>query len=450
MSDSFSLNTASDRTPAVEERAYRKAIARIVPLLILGFLFSYLDRVNISFAKLQMQSDLGLSNAAYGLGASAFFVGYFIFEIPSNLMLSRFGARRWIARIMVSWGLASAAMMFVQSETWFYVLRFVIGVTEAGFMPGVILYFTMWFPSKRRARINALFMTSIPVSGVLGGPIAGWIMVHFAGVAGMAGWQWLFLVEGLATALFGLVILALLDDGIASAKWLTAQEKRVLQANLDNEKSAAEHKPLDAMRQPVTILLSVIYLLILMGFYGLTFWMPQLIKNTGIASSMTVGLLSAIPYAAAGLGMLYFGRSSDRSGERRWHLTVAVAIGGIGYILSALLASNTTLAIAAIALASIGTMGCLPVFWSLPPMFLRGAAAAAGIALINSLGNLGGIVSPYLVGKVVDMTGTPTLGLYVIAAAMMLASILVLFGLRPHISRGARSESGPSMKKTAA
>ena len=324
MSGSIPLAASPEAAAAFEENAYRKAVWRIVPLLIVCFIFAYFDRVNISFAKLQMQGDLGLSNAAYGFGASIFFVGYFIFEIPSNLILSRVGARVWIARIMISWGIASAAMMFVTSETWFYVLRFVIGATEAGFLPGIILYFTYWFPAKRRARINALFMTSISISGVIGGPLSGFIMTRFGGLGGLAGWQWLFLLEGLPTALLGLLVLAILDDRIASATWLSAEEKAVLQANLDREDHGTSHKFIDAMRQPGTLLLSLIYLFMLMGLYGLTFWMPQLIKNTGITSPMTIGLLTAIPYAAAGIGMVALGKSSDRHGERRWHLGLAV------------------------------------------------------------------------------------------------------------------------------
>jgi D-galactonate transporter len=433
------LTDVVDAQSALEDNAYRKAVWRIVPLLVVCFVFAYFDRVNISFAKLQMQGDLGLSNAAYGFGASIFFVGYFIFEIPSNLILARVGARLWIARIMISWGIASAAMMFVTNETWFYVLRFVIGATEAGFLPGIILYFTYWFPAKRRARINALFMTSISISGVIGGPLSGFIMTRFAGLGGLAGWQWLFLLEGLPTALLGMLVLVLLDDRIANAKWLDAEEKALLQANLDREGRGTQHRLRDALRQPGTLLLSLIYLFMLMGLYGLTFWMPQLIKNTGITSPMSIGLLTAIPYAAAGVGMVVLGRSSDRSGERRWHLGLAVAVGGIGYILSAWFADNTTLAMISLVIASVGAIGCLPVFWTLPPAFLSGTAAAGGIALINSIGNLGGIVSPYLVGKMVDVTGVPSGGLYAIAAVMLLAALLILFALPRRIANRDRT-----------
>jgi D-galactonate transporter len=417
-----------------EDAIYRKVGWRVLPLLVVCFIFAYFDRVNISFAKLQMQGDLSLSDAAYGLGASIFFVGYFIFEVPSNIIMHRVGAKRWIARIMITWGLASTAMMFVQSETSFYVLRFLVGAAEAGFLPGVILYFTYWFPARRRARINAWFMTSIAISGVIGGPLAGWIMTHFAGVNGWAGWQWLFLLEGLPTVLLGLVVLLLLDNRIEDAKWLSSSEKRLLRANVDREAGQAEHNFLAAVRQPGTALLALIYMFMLMGLYGLTFWMPQLIKNTGITNPLNIGLLTAIPYAAAGVAMLLIGASSDRSGERRWHLGLTVAVGGLGYICSAYFGASTGLAMAALTVAAVGVIGCLPVFWTLPPKFLTGTAAAGGIALINSIGNLGGIISPYMVGKVHDMTGSTQVGLYVIAAVTLLAAAFILFALPRQIA----------------
>lgn len=415
---------------SLETAAYRKAMWRIIPLMVVCFIFAYLDRVNISFAKLQMQADLGLSDAAYGFGASIFFLGYFLFEVPSNLILARTGARRWIARIMISWGIASASMMMVTNEMWFYFLRFLIGATEAGFLPGAILYFTYWFPSQRRARITGYFMTSIAISGVLGGPIAGFIMTNFAGLNGWAGWQWLFLVEGSLTVLVGVWVLFYLTDRPAVAKWLSEDEKQILEANLAKDAtSGTVHNFGHALRQPATLFLAFIYMIILMSLYGLTFWMPQLIKNTGIVSSQVVGLLSAIPYAAAGIGMVWIGRRSDRSGERRLHLGLAVLAGGIGYILSAVFGAHTAIALAALTLAAVGIMGCLPVFWTLPPKYYRGTAAAGSIALINSVGNLGGLISPYLVGKVKEVTGDTSLGLYAIATVTILAALLILFAL---------------------
>ncbi|WP_432239559.1 MFS transporter [Herbaspirillum robiniae] len=434
MSDSYVLPGKAVGLDVFEENTYRKVTWRLAPILVIGFLLAYLDRVNISFAKLQMQSDLGLSNAAYGLGASVFFLGYFLFEVPSNLMLNRVGARKWIARIMVSWGLASAAMAFVQSETTFYVLRFILGVAEAGFMPGVILYFTYWFPAKRRARINALFMISVPLSGVIGGPVAGYVLSTFGGIGHLTGWQWLFILEGGVTTIFGFIIFFFLDDGISKAKWLTDDEKTLLNANLQHDPGSSHHRILDALKHPMTLMLSVIYILMLMGFYGMTFWLPQLIRNTGVTSTLVVGLLTAIPYGAAGLGMILAGRSSDRSGERRWHLVVTIAVGAVGYFLSAHFENDTLVAIIALVIASTGVMACLPVFWSIPTVFLSGTAAAAGIAFINSFGNLGGAISPYLVGKVVDVTGSPSQGLMVIAVAMAIASVLSAIVLRKDLS----------------
>ncbi|GAB3630174.1 MFS transporter permease [Pandoraea terrae] len=430
------LVTEDALTP--EASAYRKATWRLIPFLAVCFLFAYFDRVNISFAKLQMQNSLGLSDAANGLGAGIYFIGYFLFEIPSNIILERVGARRWIARIMISWGLASAAMMMVTSETWFYVLRFVIGATEAGFLPGVILYFTWWFPAKRRARINALFLTSVPVSGVLGGPIAGFIMTRFDGVFNWAGWQWLFLLEGLPTVLLGFAVLVWLDDRPENAKWLTPEERAAVKSRLTQEAPVhATHDFRVALRQPATLLLSVIFLFILIGMYGITFWMPELIKNTGIADPMIIGLLTALPFAAGTLSMVIVGRHSDRTGERRLHLGLTVMVASIGYVLSGYFGDTTSLAIASLALAAVGVFGCLPVFWTMPPKFLSGPAAAGGIAMINSIGNLGGAISPYLVGKIRVMTGSTTLGLYAIAGVALIAALLILLALPREYSRDA-------------
>ncbi len=415
---------------STEDSAYRKAILRLIPFLAVCFIFAYLDRVNISFAKLQMQSDLGFSDAAYGFGAGIFFIGYFLFEIPSNIILERVGARKWIARIMISWGIASALMMFVKSEFWFYSLRFLIGATEAGFMPGVMLYFTYWFPAKKRAQISALFLTSVPLSGVIGGPIAGFIMTYLDGRANLPGWQWLFLLEGIPTVLLGVATLFYLVDRPTDAKWLTADERREIERNLALEAdSSREHHFGKALRQPETLFLATIYLLNLIGLWGLTFWLPELIKQTGVSNKMTIGILTAIPYAAGCIAMCLVGRSSDRSGERQRHMVVALLVGAAGYALSGWFGSNTAISMFALSLAAVGTIGCLPVFWTFPPKVLAGPAAAAGIALINSTGNLGGAISPYLVGKVKELTGSTEAALYVIGGSLLVAALLVLFVL---------------------
>jgi D-galactonate transporter len=417
---------------SVEAAAYSKATWRLIPFLAVCFIFAYLDRVNISFAKLQMQSDLGLSDAAYGFGAGIFFIGYFLFEIPSNIILERVGARRWIARIMISWGIASALMMFVRDEMWFYILRFVIGATEAGFMPGVMLFFTYWFPAKKRAQINALFLTSVPLSGVIGGPIAGFVMTFFDGWGQMPGWQWLFVLEGIPTVALGVAVLFCLTDRPSEAKWLTAAERQAIERNLALESSTSrEHHFGKALRQSETLFLAAVYLFTLIGMWGLTFWLPELIKQTGVTSKMTIGFLTAIPYAAGCVAMVLVGRSSDRTGERQKHMGIALLAGTAGFVLAGWFGKDTTLSLLALTLAAAGTIGCLPVFWTFPPKVLAGPAAAGGIALINSVGNLGGAISPYLVGKVKEMTGSTEAALYAIAGCMLVAALLVLLAL-PH------------------
>ncbi|MEM5312577.1 MFS transporter [Paraburkholderia sp. JHI869] len=414
----------------IEASAYRKVTWRIVPLLVVCFIFAYLDRVNISFAKLQMQGSFGLSDAAYGLGAGIFFIGYFLFEIPSNIILQRVGARLWIARIMISWGIASACMMFVRNETWFYILRFTIGATEAGFLPGIILYFTFWFPAKKRAQINALFLTSVPLSGVIGGPIAGYILTYLDGVAGLPGWQWLFVAEGVPTVLLGIAVALLLRDRPSDATWLTAAERQAIENNLalEADKDRVHHFG-KALLRPEIFFLTAVFFLLLIGLWGFTFWLPELIKQAGVASKMTIGLLAATPYSVACVAMVLVGRSSDRTGERRLHLGITALIGSVGFLLSGWFGANINLAIIALAVAAAGTIGCFPVFWSLPPKSLAGPAAAGGIALINSVGNLAGAISPYLVGKVKDLTGSTEAALYVIAGSMLISATIVLISL---------------------
>ncbi len=419
---------------AFEDNTYRKVTWKIVPILIICYVAAYFDRVNISFAKLQMQSALNLSDTVYGLGAAIFFIGYFLFETPSNLILHRVGARRWITRIMVSWGITSAAMMFVRGPTSFYVLRFLLGAFEAGFMPGVVLYLTYWYPPKRRARMIAMFMTGIAIAGTVGGPLAGYVMTRFAGYGGLAGWQWLMLAEGLPTIVLGGAVYLLLVDRIEQARWLSAAEKLLLRTNLSAEQTTKHaHNLKGALKNPYTALLALIYFLVLNGQFGLSFWMPQLIKNSGVSDPLSIGLLSGIPYAVSGLFMIFIGRSSDRTGERRIHLALCIAAGTLGYCLCAWFAHNTLIATAGLSLAALGIISSYGIFWTMPTKFLSGTAAAAGIAIINSIGSLGGFVSPYLIGKLTDMTGSTNLGMYVIAALTAAAALLVLFAIPKHI-----------------
>lgn len=406
---------------------YKRVYWRLIPLLILCFIVAYYDRVNISFAKLQMQDELKFSDTVYGLGASLFFVGYILFEVPSNVILHRVGARKWIARIMVSWGIVSALMMFVATPFQFYAMRFIVGAMEAGFLPGVVLYFTYWFPPRRRARANSLFMTAISLAGVTGGPLAGWIMTHFAGINGWSGWQWLFLLEGLPAVFLGLVVFFFLDDRPAVAGWLSESEKRAIEADIAANESVApaQHSLMRAFSDPRALFLSGVYFLILVGLGGVTFWMPQLIKNAGKLDTQTVGLVTAIPWLIGGLGMLAVAFNSDRSGERKWHLALSAIASGIGYAVSAAFPHDLTIAVAGLSLATLGILAIFPVFWTVPSTFLGGVAAASGIAFINSMGNLGSIFSPTFIGWVNDRMQSTQLAINVVAGMMVLAGLLI-------------------------
>jgi len=410
----------------VEERAYRRVTLRLIPFLFLCYVVAYLDRVNVGFAKLQMLQDLGMSETAYGLGAGIFFIGYFLFEVPSNLILHRTGARVWISRIMITWGLLSAATMFVTSVNTFYGVRFLLGIAEAGFFPGIILYLTQWYPASRRARILALFMTAVAISGVIGGPVSGWILTSMAGVNGWAGWQWLFLLEGLPSLLMGVAVYFYLDDSIAHAQWLPADERSLLVANLQVEANGSQHaSALATLRNPRVVLLAALYFCLVMGLYGIAFWLPQLIRTMGVEDAGRIGLLSAIPYGVAAVVMVLVGRSSDARGERRWHLVGGALAGVTGLIVAGMFSTTLLIGLAAMTLATVGVLSAAPLFWTLPTAFLRGASAAAGIAAINSIGNLAGFLSPYLIGLARDVTGQATFGLYAIAIFMAIGAVLV-------------------------
>ncbi|SDO79866.1 D-galactonate transporter [Ralstonia sp. 25mfcol4.1] len=410
-----------------EDATYRKVTWRLVPFLLLCYVVAYLDRVNVGFAKLQMLNDLQFSETIYGLGAGIFFIGYFLFEVPSNVILHKVGARIWIARIMITWGLISAAMMFVTTPTMFYVLRFLLGIAEAGFFPGIILYLTYWYPASRRGRTTTFFMTAIALSGVIGGPLSGWIMQSFDGHNGWAGWQWMFLVEGIPSILVGIWVLLYLDDRIAHARWLSDDEKALLQRNIATEDQHKEDPPvMQVLSSPRVWLMSAIYFSFVMGLYGVSFWLPTIIKQTGVKGALDVGLLTAIPYGCAVVGMILFAHSADRRGERRWHIAVPALLGALGLVLSVQWHGDTTMAMVALTLATIGILTTLPLFWSLPTAFLAGTGAAAGIALINSLGNLAGFISPYAVGWLKDMTHSTDSGMYLLAACMVVGAALTL------------------------
>ena len=415
-------------TRADTDRAYTKVFWRIVPFLMLCYVVAYLDRVNVGFAKLQMSQDLGFSETVFGLGAGLFFIGYFLFEVPSNVLLHRVGARVWIARIMITWGVMSAAFAWVQTPTTFYVMRFLLGIAEAGFYPGVILYLTYWYPAQRRAKIIALFMSAIPVAGIFGNPLSGWIMDLFHGASGFHGWQWMFIIEAVPALVMGLVVLAFLDNGIRSAKWLSEGEKQLLESEIaaDQKGTQSKHAIGAIFGDKRVWLMCLIYFCFVMGQYGLTFWMPTLIKSTGVTGNLNIGLFSAIPFGCAIVAMNLVGRSADARRERRWHLIVPALFGAVGFVVAASYSHNTIVSVAALSLAAAGVLTCAPLFWSLPTSFLSGAAAAVGIAAINSVGNLAGFVSPYLIGFLKDTTQSTQSGMYVLAGMLVIGAFAVL------------------------
>lgn len=419
----------------LERRVYRRVSWRLIPFLFACYIAAYLDRVNVGFAKLQMLDDLRMSETSYGIGAGIFFLGYFLFEVPSNLVLHRVGARRWIARIMITWAMLSAATMFVTSAGWFYLLRFLLGLAEAGFFPGIVLYLSRWYPASRRGRVMALFMTAVAISGVIGGPVSGWILDRFSGVNGWSGWQWLFLLEAIPAALLGVMVYFYLDDSIEQARWLSADERALLLARLHAEEVGVEHRSVgETLRNRRVLLLSGLYFSFVMGLYGLAFWLPQLIRTLGVREAWRVGVWSAVPYAVAAVAMVLVAVSSDHRGERRWHLALSALVGAVGLVAAGLFRTQQLAGMVSFSVAAAGILSIMPVFWTIPTSFLRGASAAAGIAVINSIGNLAGFLSPYMLGAVTDATGEATIALYVLAGFLVLAAGLAL-GIRvdtPH------------------
>ncbi len=412
----------------IAARAYRKVFWRLMPFLMLCYMASYMDRVNIGFAKLQMQQELGFSETVFGLGSGIFFLGYFLFEVPSNILMHKVGARAWIARIMISWGLLSGAFIWVKSVPAFYGLRFVLGLAEAGFYPGVILYLTYWFPARWRGRVIAVLMSAIPVSSILGNPLSGWVMDAMNGLHGVAGWKWMFIVEAAPAVLIGVATLFYLDNSVAAAKWLDPEEKRVLEAALAEDRQAqtqSVHGTWDAFKDPRVWFMCLIYFCFILGQYGLNFWMPTLIKSAGVKGATAIGVVSAIPYIVTLVLMNIFGHSADKRRERRWHLAIPALIGAAGFVIAPT-APNVVVAIAALSLAAAGAITCAPLFWSLPTAFLAGAGAAAGIAVVNSVGNLAGFVAPYAIGWAKDATGSAAAGMYAIAGGLVVGAICAL------------------------
>jgi ACS family tartrate transporter-like MFS transporter len=407
--------------------AIGKAARRLLPFLCLCYAVNFLDRVNVGFAALAMNEDLGFSPSIFGAGAGIFFVGYLLFEIPSNLALQHFGARIWIARIMVSWGLVAIAMALVSGTASFYAMRFLLGVAEAGFFPGIILYLTYWFPAHERARIVSLFMAAVPLATLVGGPVSG-ALLELHGLGGLKGWHWLFIVEGVPAVLLGLAALKLLPDRPADAPWLSEDEKHALEAKLAAEAATTRdvgyHALGDALTKPRVFVLALLYFCIVVGLYGIGFWMPQVIQTFGLMP-LEIGFLTAVPYLFASIAMVIWGRHSDATGERVWHVALPLFLAGAAFAWSAASAPLAVIMVA-LSIAAIGIYAAVSTFWSLPTAILTGTGAAAGLALVNSVGNLGGLAGPSIVGAIRQATGSFTAALLFLAAAMALGGIIVL------------------------
>ncbi|WP_336955244.1 MFS transporter [Acinetobacter johnsonii] len=407
----------------------RKAAWRLIPILFLAYLINFIDRMNISFAKLQMSQALGLDDVAYGIGAGMFFIGYFFFEVPSNIILERIGARRWVPIIMVAWGSATVSLAFVTTPSEFYVIRFFIGFAEAGFFPGVVLFMTYWFPVSHRGRIMALFMAGLAVSGVIGGPICGAILEYLDGYAGLAGWQWLMITTGLPCVLVATGIYFLLTDQPNQANWLSPREKQVLQASLGHQdRPKASIKA--ALLNFWTWSSAWIYFLLVCGGYGISFWMPTLFSKAGIESSAKIGLLVAIPNLLGVIAMLLICRHSDKTQERRWHLTTCFTVIAIGYLVIASQLGSVTGLLIGFSIAHIGILAGIPLSWTIPTRMLTPAAAAVGIGVVASIGNLGGFFAPVLIGKFSQLTGSFAIGFLVIGGLQVFAALWTALTVR--------------------
>jgi D-galactonate transporter len=412
----------------IETSTIRTISLRLIPFLVLAYFLAYLDRVNLGFAALTMNAELKFTPTMFSWGAGIFFIGYFIFEVPSNIALEKFGASRWIARIMVSWGIISALMAMVSGPWSFYTLRFLLGVAEAGFFPGIILYLTYWYPAEYRARFLAAFAIAVPVSTVIGAPVSG-LLLGLDGALGLKGWQWLFIIEGLPSVALGIVTWFYLTDRPSQATWLSAEQKAWLSAQLESEQAAkAQHRMTlgQALSSPRVLVLSAVYFGFVGALYGMQFWLPQIVKAFGF-SNLQTGFVTAIPYLFGSVAMVLWARHSDQTRERVWHvglplLLTAVALGACGYI------QDPTLTMVAITVAAIGVFCTFALFWTLPTAWLSGTAAAGGIALINSIGNLAGFGGPYLIGWIKEATGSTSTGLLVLAILPLIAGLLVLFG----------------------
>lgn len=422
----------------LEKRVMRKITWRLLPVMVVLMTINYLDRVNIGFAGIPMREDLGLTAKMFGMAAGIFFIGYVLFEVPSNMALAKFGARLWIARIVFTWGVVATAMAVIQGPTSLYVLRFLLGVAEAGFGPGMIFYVTLWFPAQYRARVLAAFLAAVPVSYMLGAPLSALMIEHSHDFLGLAGWRWMFLLQGVPSILLTIVVLVFLIDSPAKAKWLNTEEKDWIVGRLEAERAPIAREAhgkgiLKSVINPRVLVLGITYMGVALGIYSISFFFPQIIaefeKLYGMSFSVTqIGFLAGIPYGLAAIAMILWGISSDRRNERRIHFVIPAVASAVAITLTPSMQS-ATLAMATVAVAAIGVHAALGVFWDIPARMLAGTAAAAGIALVNSIGQVGGFVGPYAMGWLRDATGNYNAGLYMIAGFMLLSAVAV-FSLR--------------------
>jgi MFS transporter, ACS family, tartrate transporter len=415
-----------EETSELQQRTMKRVAARLMPALLILYIIAYLDRVNVTFAQDKLESDLGFSGAVYGFGAGVFFIAYFFLEVPSNLALHKFGARKWIARIMFTWGIISACTALVQGPASFYLVRFLLGAAEAGFFPGMILYLSYWFPARERARAVGFFMSAIAISYAIGAPISGGIMSVFGGVGGLEDWQWLFLIEAIPALVASAFVLVWMDDGPEDAKWLRDDEKRWLAERLESEEEVRltreRHTVVEALKDPRVLMFGALYFCMVVNVYGISFWVGEIVDKVGGLSDVGKGFVTAIPYALAIIGLVTISRHSDRTGERKRHVAISLSLGAVAFAVSTIV--SPVAAIAALTVGLFFLLGAHPVFWAMPSALLSGAAAAAGIALVNSIGNLGGFVGPYLVGLMKDATGSTDAGLVTLAVLLGIGAFL--------------------------
>lgn len=431
MSHTFSIEEAAGSARRADD-VHRKVSLRLLPFLLVCYIMLYLDRINISFAQGPMQADLGLSATAYGLGITIFFAGYLPFEIPSNMLMRRFGARKTMARIMILWGAMSAATMLVRTAGEFYVVRFLLGMFEAGFYPGLVLYLTYWFPPRRRARVLSLLVAATALAGLIGGPLSGWIITGLHAFKGLAGWQWMFLLQGIPTVLCGIATLWLLPDGPRSAAWLDREEKEIVVAGLgEDPQTRGEHRtPIRELVKGDVLALCFAWFTLMCGAYVLSFWVPAIIRSFGVSGALALGLWTAVPYGIGVVGMIAIGYHSDYRMERRWHFAACSLVGAVALALIPSLSGNVTLATLVLGVAVATVFGGSPIFWALGSGIFSRSAAPVGLALVNSVGLTAGLLAPLFVGWLKDRTGSFESGLHVVAVLLVCGGLLIPAAIR--------------------